>query len=144
MKIFKTFSQKKEDTSREWFIIDASTMPLGKLAVVIADKLTGKSKVTFTPHTDNGDYVIVINAKKLVVTGTKATDKMYYRHSGYIGNLKELRLEEVIEKNPSLAIEQAVKGMMPKNKLAPARLARLHIFDGAEHAHTAQTPKEIK
>jgi large subunit ribosomal protein L13 len=144
MKIFKTFSQKKEDVSREWFIIDASTMPLGKLAVVIADKLIGKSKVTFTPHTDNGDYVVVINAKKLVATGAKATDKMYYHHSGYIGGLKELRLEEVIEKNPSLAIEQAVKGMMPKNKLAKDRLARLRVFDGAEHAHTAQTPKEIK
>jgi large subunit ribosomal protein L13 len=144
MKLFKTFSQKKEDVNREWFIIDASTMPLGKLAVIIADKLIGKSKVTFTPHVDNGDYVVVINAKKLVATGAKATDKMYYHHSGYIGGLKELRLEEVIEKNPALAIEQAVKGMMPKNKLAPERLARLRIFDGAEHAHTAQTPKEIK
>jgi large subunit ribosomal protein L13 len=87
MKSFKTFSQKPADINREWFIIDASTMPLGKLAVVIADKLTGKSKVTFTPHVDNGDYVVVINAKNLVVTGTKDLDKMFHRHSGHIGNL---------------------------------------------------------
>ena len=119
-------------------------MPLGKLAVVIADKLMGKSKVTFTPHIDNGDYVVVTNAKKLVVTGEKMTDKKYYRHSGFPGGLTELKLEEVIEKDPSLAIREAVKGMLPKNKLAPDRLARLRIFEGAEHAHTAQNPKEIK
>lgn len=140
----KTYSQKSAEISREWWLIDASTMPLGKLAVVIADKLMGKSKVTFTPHIDNGDYVVVINAKNLVVTGEKLTDKKYYRHSGFPGGLTELKLEEVIEKNPSVAIRAAVKGMLPKNKLAADRLARLRIFDGAEHAHTAQTPKEIK
>ena len=140
----KTYSQKSAEISREWWIINASTMPLGKLAVVIADKLMGKSKVTFTPHIDNGDYVIVTNAKKLVVTGEKMTDKKYYRHSGFPGGLTELKLEEVIEKDPSVAIKQAVKGMLPKNKLAADRLARLRVFDGAEHTHTAQTPKEIK
>ena len=119
-------------------------MPLGKLAVVIADKLMGKSKVTYTPHTDNGDYVVVVNAKNLKVTGDKMTDKHYYRHSGFPGGLTDLTLAEVIEKEPRLAIEQAVKGMMPKNKLAADRLARLRVFDGAEHAHTAQQPKEIK
>jgi large subunit ribosomal protein L13 len=144
MKTFKTFSQKKEDISREWYIIDASTMPLGKLAVIVADKLIGKSKVTFTPHTDNGDYVIVINAKKLVVTGTKLSDKMYYRHSGYQGSLKKLSLAEIIDKDPGYAVTEAVKGMLPKNKLSPDRLARLRVFDSAEHDHTAQTPKEIK
>ena len=140
----KTYSQKASEISREWWVIDASTMPLGKLAVVIADKLMGKSKVTFTPHIDNGDYVVVVNAKDLKVTGAKMTDKKYYRHSGFPGGLTELKLEEVLEKDPSLAIREAVKGMLPKNKLAADRLARLRIFAGSEHAHTAQNPKEIK
>ena len=140
----KTYSQKSSEISREWYLIDASTLPLGKLAVVIADKLMGKSKVTYTPHTDNGDYVVVINAKNLKVTGNKMTDKMYYRHSGFPGGLKELTLEEVIEKDPSYVIKEAVKGMLPKNKLAADRLARLRVFEGAEHTHAAQNPKEIK
>ena len=140
----KTYSQKSSEISREWYLIDASTLPLGKLAVVIADKLMGKSKVTYTPHIDNGDYVVVINAKDLKVTGAKLTDKKYYRHSGFPGGLTELKLEEVLEKDPSLAIREAVKGMLPKNKLAADRLARLRVFAGAEHAHTAQNPKEIK
>ena len=140
----KTYSQKSSEINREWWLVDASSMPLGKLAVVIADKLMGKSKVTYTPHIDNGDYVVVINAKNLVVTGEKMTQKKYYRHSGYPGGIKELRLEEVIEKDPSRAISEAVKGMMPKNKLAAERLKRLRVFAGAEHAHAAQNPKEIK
>ncbi len=140
----KTYSQKSSEINREWWLIDASTLPLGKLAVVIADKLMGKSKVTYTPHIDNGDYVVVINAKNLVVTGDKMVQKKYYRHSGFPGGLTELKLEEVIEKDPSLAIREAVKGMLPKNKLSADRLARLRVFDGAEHAHTAQNPKEIK
>ena len=140
----KTYSQKSSEIKREWYLIDASALPLGKLAVVIADKLMGKSKVTYTPHIDNGDYVIVINAKNIQVTGNKMVDKKYYRHSGFPGGLTELKLEEVIEKDPSLAIREAVKGMMPKNKLAADRLARLRVFDGAEHTHTAQQPKEIK
>ena len=140
----KTYSQKASEIKREWWVIDASSMPLGKLAVVIADKLMGKSKVTDTPHIDNGDYVIVTNAKNLVVTGDKMLQKKYYRHSGYPGGIKELRLEEVIEKDASRVIREAVKGMMPKNKLAAERLKRLRVFDGAEHAHAAQNPKEIK
>ena len=140
----KTYSQKASEISREWWVIDASSMPLGKLAVVIADKLMGKSKVTYTPHIDNGDYVVVTNAKKLVVTGDKMLQKKYYRHSGFPGGIKELRLEEIVEKDASRAIREAVKGMMPKNKLAAERLKRLRIFDGAEHAHAAQNPKEIK
>ena len=140
----KTYSQKTSEIERQWWLIDASVMPLGKLAVVIADKLMGKSKVTYTPHIDNGDYVVVTNAKNIVVTGSKMTDKKYYRHSGFPGGLTELKLEEVIEKDPSLAIREAVKGMLPKNKLAADRLARLRVFEGAEHAHTAQNPKEIK
>ncbi len=140
----KTYSQKSSEIKREWWVVDASTMPLGKLAVVIADKLMGKSKVTYTPHIDNGDYVVVINAKNLIVTGDKMVQKKYYRHSGFPGGLTELKLEEVIEKNPAVAITAAVKGMLPKNKLAAERLKRLRIFDGEEHAHTAQSPKEIK
>ena len=140
----KTYSQKQAEIKREWWVIDASTLPLGKLAVVIADKLMGKSKVTYTPHIDNGDYVVVTNAKNIKVTGNKMVDKKYYRHSGFPGGLTELKLEEVIEKNPEVAIREAVKGMLPKNKLAADRLARLRVFNGAEHAHTAQNPKEIK
>ena len=140
----KTYSQKTSEIERQWWLIDASVMPLGKLAVVIADKLMGKSKVTYTPHTDNGDYVVVTNAKNLKVTGEKMTDKHYYRHSGFPGGLTDLTLAEVIEKDPALAIESAVKGMLPKNKLQADRLARLRVFPGAEHAHTAQMPKEIK
>ncbi len=140
----KTYSQKSSEIKREWWMIDASTMPLGKLAVVIADKLMGKSKVTYTPHIDNGDYVVVLNAKNIQVTGDKMVQKKYYRHSGYPGGLKELKLEEVIEKNASRVIMEAVKGMLPKNKLAAERLKRLRIFDGVEHAHVAQNPKEIK
>ena len=140
----KTYSQKGAEIKREWWVIDASSMPLGKLAVVIADKLMGKSKVTYTPHIDNGDYVVVVNAKNLVVTGDKMVQKKYYRHSGYPGGIKELKLEEVIEKDASRAIREAVKGMLPKNKLAADRVGRLRVFDGAEHSHTAQNPKEIK
>ena len=140
----KTYSQKSSEISRDWYLIDASTLPLGKLAGVIADKLMGKSKVTYTPHTDNGDYVVVVNAKNLKVTGNKMTAKKYYRHSGFPGGLTELKLEEVLEKDPSSVIKEAVKGMLPKNKLAADRLARLRVFEGLEHSHTAQQPKEIK
>ena len=140
----KTYSQKGAEVKREWWVIDASTMPLGKLAVVIADKLMGKSKVTYTPHIDNGDYVVVTNAKNVVVTGNKLTAKKYYHHSGFPGGMKELKLEEVLEKKPELVIVEAVKGMLPKNKLAADRLGRLRVFAGAEHTHTAQNPKEIK
>lgn len=139
----KTYSQKSSEIKREWWTIDASSMPLGKLAVVIADKLMGKSKITYTPHIDNGDYVVVTNAKKLVVTGDKMIQKKYYRHSGYPGGLKELKLEEVIEKDASRAIREAVKGMLPKNKLAAERMKRLRVFDGEEHIHEAQNPQAI-
>ncbi|MBQ8156348.1 50S ribosomal protein L13 [Candidatus Saccharibacteria bacterium] len=140
----KTYSQKSSEIKREWWVIDAATLPLGKLAVVIADKLMGKSKVTYTPHIDNGDYVVVVNAKNLKVTGDKMLQKKYYRHSGFPGGLTELKLEEVIEKNPAVAINEAVKGMLPKNKLSAERMKRLRVFDGAEHTHAAQNPKEIK
>lgn len=140
----KTYSQKSSEIKRNWYLIDASTMPLGKLAVVIADKLMGKSKVTYTPHIDNGDYVVVVNAKDIQVTGDKMVKKMYHRHSGFPGGLTSLKLEEVIEKDPSVVIKHAVKGMLPKNKLAADRMARLRVFSGSEHTHAAQSPKEIK
>lgn len=140
----KTYNQKASEINREWWIIDASTLPLGKLAVVIADKLMGKSKVTYTPHIDNGDYVVVVNAKSIQVTGDKMVQKMYHRHSGFPGGITSLKLEEVIEKDPAMAINEAVKGMLPKNKLAAERMKRLRVFPGTEHAHTAQNPKEIK
>lgn len=140
----KTYSLKGAEVSREWWVIDASVAPLGKLAVIIADKLMGKSKVTYTPHIDNGDYVVVTNAKNIVVTGDKMVQKKYYRHSGFPGGIKELQLKEVLEKDPARVIREAVKGMLPKNKLSAERLKRLKIFEGAEHAHMAQNPKEIK
>lgn len=140
----KTYNQKGSETSREWWVIDASTLSLGKLATIIADKLMGKSKVTYTPHIDNGDYVVVTNAKDLVVTGEKLTQKKYYHHSGYPGGLKTLTLAEVLDKNPALAIQSAVQGMLPKNKLLKERMKRLRVFANAEHSHIAQNPKEIK
>ena len=139
----KTYSQKASEIKREWWVIDAASLPLGKLAVVVADKLMGKSKVTYTPHIDNGDYVVVTNAKNLVVTGDKMVQKKYYRHSGYPGGIKELKLEEVIEKDPARAIREAVKGMLPKNKLTADRMKRLRVFESDEHAHTAQNPQAI-
>lgn len=143
-KLFKTFSLKPADVKREWVLIDASEAPLGKTATVIATYLTGKYKSDFTPHVDAGDFVVVINAKKVVVSGTKETEKMYYGHSGYQGGLRELTLAEVREKNPERIIIEAVKGMIPKNKLAAERLKRLKVFGGSEHAHTAQTPKKVE
>jgi large subunit ribosomal protein L13 len=144
MKLFKTYSQKPAEVKREWFLVDASTAPLGKVAVVVADKLLGKSKVSFTPHVDNGDFVVVINAAQVPVTGNKELDKKYYRHSGYQGGLKELSLAEVRAKDPAKIITEAVRGMLPKNKLLTERLKRLKVFAGAEHAHTAQTPKKVE
>ena len=140
----KTYSQKSSEIKRDWYLIDASTLPLGKLAVVIADKLMGKSKVTYTPHIDNGDYVVVINAKNIQVTGNKMTDKMYYRHSGFPGGLTELKLEEIIEKDPSYAIKEAVKGMLPHGRLGRAMMDNVKIYAGADHPHTAQNPKAVE
>lgn len=140
----KTFSQKPADVSRRWVLIDAADAPLGRVATTIAKHLIGKYKPTYTPHVDGGDYVVVINAANLVVTGNKETDKVYYRHSGFPGGIKDARLEEVREKFPERIIENAVKGMLPKNKLSADRMARLRVFPGAEHDHTAQTPEKVE
>ncbi len=140
----KTFSQKTADVSREWFLVDASEAPLGRIATIIANKLIGKSKPTYTPHIDAGDYVVVINAEKVVVTGDKETGKIYYHHSGFPGGIKDATLKEVRERAPERIIQEAVKGMVPRNKLASERLGRLRVFVGEEHAHAAQTPKKVE
>ncbi len=140
----KTYSQKTAEISREWFLVDASELPLGRIATIVADKLIGKSKPTYTPHIDNGDYVVVINAADTVLTGNKETGKIYYRHSGFPGGIKDATAAEVREKFPERLIEKAVQGMLPKNKLSSGRMARLKVFTGAEHAHTAQTPKKVE
>lgn len=140
----KTFSQKSADVTREWFLIDASSAPLGRIATQIAKYLIGKYKPTYTPHVDGGDYVVVINAEKVVVTGNKEQGKIYYRHSGFPGGITDATLAEVREKAPERIIQEAVKGMIPRNKLAAGRLARLKVFVGENHAHTAQTPKKVE
>ena len=141
----KTYSQKPVEVERRWVLIDAETAPtLGRLATEIATYLTGKNKVTYTPHTDGGDYVVVINAEKVKVTGNKEEDKMYYRHSGFPGGLKEVSLKEVRVKDASMIIEKAVKGMLPKNKLQEERMKRLRVYNGSEHNHVAQKPEKVE
>jgi large subunit ribosomal protein L13 len=140
----KTYSQKSSEIIRRWILIDASTAPLGRVATEVSKYLIGKYKPTYTPHIDAGDYVVVINAKKVVVTGTKELDKKYRRHSGYPGGLSEANLGELRIKCPERIIEKAVKGMLPKNKLTSNRLKRLRVFAGEEHTHTAQTQEKVE
>lgn len=140
----KTYSQKPSEVTRRWVLIDASEAPLGRTATAISKYLIGKYKPSYTPHIDGGDYVVVINASQVPVTGNKELDKKYYRHSGFPGGIREARLEEVREKFPERVIEMAVKGMLPKNKLSPDRLARLKVFAGSEHAHAAQKPQKVE
>jgi large subunit ribosomal protein L13 len=135
-----TYSAKPTDVVRKWYVIDAAEAPLGRVCTVIATLLTGKGKPQFTQHIDCGDFVVVINADKLVTTGTKNTDKMYYSYSGYPGGLTERTLEQQKEKDVTKVIEKAVKGMLPVNRLRPDRLMRLKIYAGAEHKHEAQQP----
>lgn len=144
MAAYKTFSQKPAEVERRWILIDATDAPLGRVATQIAKYLIGKYKPTYTPHVDGGDYVVVINAAQTVVTGEKETDKIYYRHSGFPGGIKDAQLKEVREKFPERIIEAAVKGMLPKNKLSPERMARLRVFPGAEHTHAAQKPEKVE
>lgn len=139
----KTYSQKATEVSRRWILIDAKDLPLGRLSTEIAKYLIGKYKPNYTPHIDGGDYVVVINASEVPVTGNKEESKIYYRHSGFPGGIKDATLKEVREKFPERIIESAVKGMLPKNKLSPERMKRLKVFPGAEHAHTAQTPEKV-
>lgn len=139
-----TFMQRKEDVVREWHHYDAEGKILGKLAVEIAKKLMGKEKVTFTPHIDGGDYVVVTNAEKIAVTGKKLTDKVYYNHSGFPGGIRARKLGEILEKKPEELLMLAVKRMLPKNKLGRQQLTRLRVFAGAEHAHEAQKPNKVE
>lgn len=140
----KTYSQKSTEVTRRWILVDASSATLGRVATTIAKYLIGKYKPTYTPHTDAGDYVVVINAEKVVVTGEKETDKMYYNHSGFPGGMTKTPLGKMRAKFPERIIEEAVKGMIPRNKLAAERLKRLRVFVGENHAHTAQTPEKVE
>ena len=135
-----TFMAKKEDVVRKWYVIDAAGKPLGKTAVAAADILRGKVKPDYTPHVDTGDFVIVINADKAVLTGKKLTQQYYRHHSGWTGGLKEIQYKNLMAKRPEFAIELAVKGMLPKNSIGAAALRRLRVYKGAEHGHEAQKP----
>jgi large subunit ribosomal protein L13 len=139
----KTYSAKPSDVTRKWYVVDASEAPLGRLATQIATLLTGKGKPQFTHHIDCGDYVIVINTKNTVVTGDKLNKKVYYRHSGYPGGLKQRTLKEQLDKDPRQAIFKAVRGMLPVNKLRDERLKRLKIYADDQHNHGAQKPEII-
>jgi len=139
----KTYSAKPTEVVRKWYVLDASEAPLGRLSTKAATLLTGKGKVMFTKHIDCGDYVIVINADQLVVTGKKLDQKMYYRHSGYPGGLTEQNLAAVMAKDPTIVIEKAIRGMLPVNKLRDERLKRLKVYRGADHMHSAQQPELI-
>lgn len=139
----KTFSAKPSDVTRKWYVLDASELPLGRLSTVAATLLTGKGKPMFTKHIDTGDFVIIVNAQNLVVTGKKMEDKMYYKHSGFPGGLTETKLRHQMDKDPVYVVTHAIRGMLPVNKLRDARLARLKVYAGAEHNHAAQKPEKF-
>lgn len=140
----KTISARAEDVKRDWFLIDAEDKTLGRLATEVARRLRGKHKAIYTPHVDTGDYIVIINAEKVRVTGNKAKDKMYYNHSGYMGGLKEISFEKLIDKAPERVIERAVKGMLPKNSLGRTMFRKLKVYAGKEHAHAAQQPQALE
>lgn len=139
-----TFSAKPESVKRDWFVVDADGKTLGRLASEIAKRLRGKHKPEYTPHVDTGDYIVVVNAEKIHVSGRKMENKTYHWHTGYIGNLKSASLREMIEKRPEKVIELAVKGMLPKNPLGRAMFRKLKVFAGPEHSHTAQQPQALE
>lgn len=140
----RTYQAKPKEVEPEWFVIDATDVILGRLATLVATKLTGKDKPQYSPHAITGDCIIVINAENVAVSGNKLLQKKYYRHSGYPGGIKDITLQEQLEKHPERVIIAAVKGMLPKNKLADKLLGRLHVYGGAEHQHEAQQPKVLK
>jgi large subunit ribosomal protein L13 len=139
----KTYSAKPAEVKREWFVIDAEGKTLGRMATEIARRLRGKHKPEFTPHVDTGDYIIVVNAEKVHVTGNKEKDKIYYRHTGYVGNLKQTTLGDLRKQHPERIIENAVKGMLPKNPLGRDMYRKLRVYKGSEHGHQAQQPKQL-
>ena len=139
----KTYVAKTEDVKRDWYLVDADNQVLGRIATTIANVLRGKNKPTYTPSVDTGDFVIVVNAAKIALTGNKLADKTYYSHSGYPGGIKSITAGKLLEKKPEELIRIAVKGMLPKNKLARHMLSKLKIYSGAEHPHKAQQPKAM-
>jgi large subunit ribosomal protein L13 len=136
----KTFSAKPAEVRRDWFVVDATGKTLGRLSTEIARRLRGKHKPEYTPHVDTGDYIVVVNAEKIRVTGNKKQDKMYYRHTGYIGNLKSINLNKLLDEHPERALEHAVKGMLPRGPLGRKMFGKLRVFKGPEHDHAAQQP----
>jgi len=140
----KTFSAKPAEVKRDWYVVDADGKTLGRLSSEIARRLRGKHKPEYTPHVDTGDYIIVINAKKVRVTGNKEVDKMYYKHTGYIGNMKSISLGKLREKKPEQIIETAVRGMLPKNPLGRAMFRKLKVYAGPTHSHQAQQPLALE
>ena len=140
----KTYTAKRETVRRDWYVVDAEGKTLGRLATEIARRLRGKHKPVYTPHVDTGDYIIVVNAEKVRVTGNKLADKVYYRHTGYIGNLKQEPLGKLIKRRPEKVIETAVKGMLPKNRLGRDMFRKLKVYAGPEHAHQAQQPQTLE
>jgi len=140
----KTFSAKSHEVRRDWYVVDAQGRTLGRLATEIARRLRGKHKPEYTPHVDTGDYIVVINAEKIRVTGAKLKDKMYHRHTGYVGNLKSESLETLLDRAPERVLELAVKGMMPRNPLGRQMLKKLKVVRGAEHPHQAQQPLPLE
>ncbi|ERP91241.1 MAG: 50S ribosomal protein L13 [Alcanivoracaceae bacterium] len=140
----KTYSAKPESVKRDWYVVDASGKTLGRLATELANRLRGKHKPEYTPHVDTGDYIVVINADKVAVTGNKANDKMYYRHTGYPGGLKEANFATLQAEKPEMIIEKAVKGMLPRNPLGRAMYRKLKVYAGTEHPHTAQQPQQLE
>jgi large subunit ribosomal protein L13 len=139
----KTWNAKPGEVERRWYVVDAEGQTLGRLATRIADTLRGKRKPEYTPHVDTGDFVVVVNAEKIAVTGKKLDDKIYYRHSGYPGGLRSRTLREELERRPTEVLRRAVKGMLPRNRLARAQLRKLHVYTGPEHPHRAQTPTPL-
>ena len=137
----KTFSAKANEVKRDWFLVDANGKTLGRLATEVASRLRGKHKAEYTPHVDTGDYIVIVNAAKIVVTGNKFDDKMYHHHTGYIGNLKSVPFKDLIEKQPEKVIQRAVKGMLPKGPLGREMARKLKVFSGSEHTHAAQQPQ---
>lgn len=139
-----TVMAKAETVDRKWYVVDATNIPLGRVASQVAAVLRGKNKTIYTPHVDTGDYVIVINTDKMILTGNKLTQKKYYRHSGFPGGLKEVVYKDLMEKKSDFALEKAVKGMLPKNSLGKKMFGKLKVYKGSEHPHEAQRPVELK
>jgi len=139
----KTLSAKPESVKRDWYVVDAADKTLGRLSSEIASRLRGKHKPEYTPHVDTGDYIVVINAEKITVTGRKASDKMYYHHTGYIGSLKSISFEKLLDKAPERVIQTAVKGMLPRGPLGREMFRKLKVYAGEQHPHTAQQPQVL-